>query len=305
MKNHPTFHLGNDHTDYYEQASYTWSEDSIRFLNTVNPSTQAHYLYVQECGVFKTKPPYYTERSGLPSFLIVYTIRGKGKLTWRKQTMAIEQGSCFYIDCREPHRYENADADTWEFLWLHFNGPGAEHYFEDFHSAEHPVLMPQDTFLVESTLRRILSLARKKTVYTDILTASLITNLVTELMIQSMTDSRQIFVMPDYVNRSIEFLQAHFSEPLTLDTIAAYLNISKYHLSREFTRCTGESIHQYLIRIRVNQAKILLKETTLSVEEIAYQVGIQHASHLIQLFREREGMTPLEFRKHWASVVER
>ena len=40
MKNHPTFHLGNDHTDYYEQASYTWSEDSIRFLNTVNPSTQ-------------------------------------------------------------------------------------------------------------------------------------------------------------------------------------------------------------------------------------------------------------------------
>lgn len=90
--------------------------------------------------------------------------------------------------------------------------------------------MPQDTFLVESTLRRILSLARKKTVYTDILTASLITNLVTELMIQSMTDSRQIFVMPDYVNRSIEFLQAHFSEPLTLDTIAAYLNISKYHL---------------------------------------------------------------------------
>ena len=145
MKNHPTFHLGNDHTDYYEQASYTWSEDSIRFLNTVNPSTRAHYLYVQECGVFKTKPPYYTERSGLPSFLIVYTIHGKGKLTWRKQTMAIEQGSCFYIDCREPHRYENADADTWEFLWLHFNGPGAEHYFEDFHSAEHPVLMPQDT----------------------------------------------------------------------------------------------------------------------------------------------------------------
>lgn len=40
MKNHPTFHLGNDHTDYYEQASYTWSEDSIRFLNTVNPSTR-------------------------------------------------------------------------------------------------------------------------------------------------------------------------------------------------------------------------------------------------------------------------
>ena len=84
-----------------------------------------------------------------------------------------------------------------------------------------------------------------------------------------------------------------------------WLNISKYHLSREFTRCTGESIHQYLIRIRVNQAKILLKETTLSVEEIAYQVGIHHASHFIQLFREREGMTPLEFRKHWASVVER
>lgn len=301
MKNTPTFHLETDSDEYYEQASYTWSTDSIRCLNTVPPATRSRYLYVQECGHFRTKPPYYTERSALPSYLIAYTLKGNGLLTWRNQAIPVGPGSCFYIDCREPHRYEAVGKDTWEFLWLHFYGPGAESYFEDFRFAERPILIPQNTFLIESTLRRILSLVRKKAVYTDLLTANLITNIVTELLIQSMTDSCQIFVMPDYVNSTIDFLQAHFDEALTLDEIAGHLNISKYHLSREFTRCTGDSIHQYLIRLRINHAKELLRETTLSVEEIAFRSGIHHVSHFIHLFRERENMTPLEYRRRWMS----
>ncbi len=298
LQNTPTFHL-EEKTPYYENASYTWSEDSIRYMNTVSPHARKNYLYMQECGYFQTAAPYYTERSDLPSYLILYTLSGRGQLLYEHTSHMLEAGSCFYIDCKNPHRYEPQKGQNWEFLWLHFQGICAEGYYTEFHSAGTPVVSVQDPFLTESTLRRILALNQRKTVYSEVLTSSLITGLVTELVIQKLTSSRTPFRLPDSVHDTVLFLQTHYPEPLSLDLISSHLNVSKYHLSREFSRCMGMSIHQYLISCRIQAAKELLRESSLSVEDIACQVGIGHVSHFIQLFRDREGSTPLEYRKMW------
>ena len=68
--------------EYLERASYTWSEDSIRFINTPTQKARSKFFYVQEVGYFKTKPPYFTERQNLNSYLIVYTISGRGILKY-------------------------------------------------------------------------------------------------------------------------------------------------------------------------------------------------------------------------------
>lgn len=296
--NTPSFHLEKE-ASYYENASYVWSEDSIRLMNTVSPHAREHYLYMQECGYFQTAPPYYTERSSLPSYLILYTLSGSGRLLYEKTSWPLEKGSCFYIDCMRPHRYEPSAEGRWEFLWLHFNGISAKGYHTDFLHTGGPVLQILDPFPMESALRRILSLNQRRAIYSEVLTASLITSLITELIIQKQTDSRTPFCMPDIVHDAVGFIQAHYSEPLTLSLIAGQMNISQSHLSREFSRCMGISIHQYLINCRIQAAKELLRESNLSVEDIACQVGNSHVSHFIRLFREREGCTPLEYRKVW------
>ena len=134
LQNTPTFHL-EEKTPYYENASYTWSEDSIRYMNTVSPHARKNYLYMQECGYFQTAAPYYTERSDLPSYLILYTLSGRGQLLYEHTSHMLEAGSCFYIDCKNPHRYEPQKGQNWEFLWLHFQGICAEGYYTEFHSA--------------------------------------------------------------------------------------------------------------------------------------------------------------------------
>lgn len=134
LQNTPTFHL-EEKTPYYENASYTWSEDSIRYMNTVSPHARKNYLYMQECGYFQTAAPYYTERSDLPSYLILYTLSGQGQLLYEHTSHMLEAGSCFYIDCKNPHRYEPQKGQNWEFLWLHFQGICAEGYYTEFHSA--------------------------------------------------------------------------------------------------------------------------------------------------------------------------
>lgn len=298
LHNTPTFHLEEKAT-YYENASYSWSADSVRYTNTVSSHARKNYLYMQECGYFQTAAPYYTERSDLPSYLILYTLSGQGKLLYEHASHKLEPGSCFYIDCRHPHRYEPYKEKKWEFLWLHFQGICAQGYYTDYCSTGSPVILVQDPFLTESTLRRILALNQRKTVYSEVLTSSLITSLITELVIQKLTLSQKRFRLPDPVHDAAFFLQTHYPEPLRLDQIAKHLNVSKYHLSREFTRYMGISIHQYLISCRIQAAKELLRESDLSIEAIACQVGISHISHFIQLFRDREGCTPLEYRKMW------
>ena len=66
---------------------------------------------------------------------------------------------------------------------------------------------------------------------------------------------------------------------------------------REFREIAGLSIGQYHIMVRMSKAKELLSETSLPIEEIAYQVGYENVYLLHRLFKARTGMSPSEYRK--------
>ena len=61
----------------------------------------------------------------------------------------------------------------------------------------------------------------------------------------------------------------------------------------------SHKIYEYQIELRLSYAKELLKYTDLPVNEIAERCGINQASHFINLFKSREHITPLQFRKSW------
>lgn len=108
---------------YMEKLDLTWSDDSIRFINTATPRARQTFFYVQEAGDFCTSSPYFTERENLNSFLIIYTLRGKGLLKYHGSQYSLHPGTTAYINCMEHHHYECLQKQNWEFLWLHFNGP--------------------------------------------------------------------------------------------------------------------------------------------------------------------------------------
>jgi len=142
----------NNH--YLERASYSWSNDSIRLIVTPSSVAKSIFFYIQEAGYFKTQAPYFTERQNLDSFLIVYTISGKGLLRYEGKEYTLSSGQCFYINCMNHHYYEALTNNTWEFLWIHFNGSTALGYYEEFVRTGFKILNIQDRFLIESTLRR-------------------------------------------------------------------------------------------------------------------------------------------------------
>lgn len=286
---------------YLERYSSTWTDDSVRYMNTPSQDIRNTFFYVQETGFFKTYPPYFTERAGLNSFLIVYTAAGRGLLRYDGREYQCLPGDAFYINCQNRHYYECADQDGWNILWLHFNGNGGLGYYNEFVKTEFSPIHFEEPFPIESIMYRILSLTAKKDIHSELICSSLIVSLLTELLIRSCGAGLSLTATPQYIKDAVKYIDVHFKEAVSLDLLQKEFNISKYHLAREFKRYVGKTINRYLIDCRLNYAKELLRFSNLTVNEIAFACGMNNVSHFIGLFRQAEGATPHTFRREWTS----
>ncbi|MDU7708648.1 MAG: AraC family transcriptional regulator [Clostridium sp.] len=286
-------------TKVLERGSHTWSEDSIRMILTPSSTARSTYFYTQEVGYFKTFHPYFSERENLDSFLIVYTVSGKGYLEYEGQTYPITKGQCFYINCEQHHLYRTDREEDWEILWIHFNGNSALGYYKEFTRNGFQILSVRDEFFMERTLWRIIALNQKKDLTTELVTSNLINGILTELLLQTATNNADTFLIPDYIRQIVREIDKNFKSGLPLSYFEEFTHRSRYHILKEFKKYIGVTIHEYIITARISYAKELLKYSDLPVSEIAFEAGMNNVTHFINLFKAREGTTPLAYRKAW------
>lgn len=93
------------------------------------------------------------------------------------------------------------------------------------------------------------------------------------------------------------YLESHHSEDISLDSLSSSMYISPTYMSKLFKEETGESPINYLIKIRMEKAKILLIKKELSIKEIANAVGYQDAYHFSKLFKKYTGISPSDYIK--------
>lgn len=99
------------------------------------------------------------------------------------------------------------------------------------------------------------------------------------------------------LQRITDYIEATLSQSITLQELAAIVNLSHYHFARIFKRTTGQSPHQYVIERRLTRAHALLLTGDLPLAAIADLVGFADQSHLSFHFRRRFGLTPAQFRQ--------
>lgn len=103
-------------------------------------------------------------------------------------------------------------------------------------------------------------------------------------------DINVIFSIKDYVDH-------HYNEDLNLDNMASKFFISKYYLSHQFKNLIGYGFKNYIQLLRINKAKILLQSTDFSLNDISSRVGYDNINYFIRIFKEKEEMTPHQYRK--------
>lgn len=102
------------------------------------------------------------------------------------------------------------------------------------------------------------------------------------------------------VYRILDYLNEHYAEPLTLNQISEKFFISASHLSHAFKKETGLSPMQYMIQRRIGKAQSLLVETSLPIQAIEERLGFSDNAHFSKMFKKCVGVTPKEYRKHFA-----
>ncbi len=103
--------------------------------------------------------------------------------------------------------------------------------------------------------------------------------------------------LPAFALRKIvALLEARLTEGVPLGKLAEEAGYSAFHFSRLFKRTTGLSPSQYLISLRMAQARRLLRESARSIIEVGLEVGYTNPSHFAQIFRRQVGVTPSEYR---------
>lgn len=100
----------------------------------------------------------------------------------------------------------------------------------------------------------------------------------------------------DLTTRLIEYLSLHFRQPLTLDTVAHELGVSRCHLSHVFSQRLGSSFTDYVSFLRLNDARELLSGTDRSVSEICLDCGFTSQRTFNRAFQKFYLTTPRQFR---------
>lgn len=95
----------------------------------------------------------------------------------------------------------------------------------------------------------------------------------------------------------ISYIDQHYSDSITLESVAKESGITKEHLSRFFRQYMGTTVKKYLTGIRMHYAYRLLIDTDLTELEIALRCGFPDCRSFLGSFKSRYGMTPLKYRK--------
>ncbi|MCY9659875.1 response regulator [Paenibacillus chondroitinus] len=93
-----------------------------------------------------------------------------------------------------------------------------------------------------------------------------------------------------------KFIDTHYSENINLKSIAAQFYMNSVYLGQLFRKTYGAYFNGYLLKLRVEEAKKLLRQTDLRMYEIAARVGIPNANYFVTQFEKWEKVSPLEYR---------
>jgi AraC-like DNA-binding protein len=106
--------------------------------------------------------------------------------------------------------------------------------------------------------------------------------------------SREFYL--ENIDRAKNFMRTRFPENISLAAVARVAGISVFHFSRLFKAFTGRAPHQYLLQLRLEHTRALLRNTRLSVTEICFVSGFASLEHFLAMFRSRYGLSPRQYR---------
>lgn len=253
-------------------------------------------LYMTSAGGWNNQEAMLREQ-GYPDFQWIQCVDGEGVLETESSRHTVSRGQGMLLFPNRPHYYF-ATQEPWEVRWITFNGRYAADLLASLHFTRSQVLYVSNPDSILKKIHGALTLLQSKDPLRNVEGSSLIYQVLLDLYTYSsaaeVRSKRQHY---EQLSPVLTFIEDHYTEPLTLNRLSAELGLSPQYTCQLFQRTLGLRPFEYINRYRLRKAKeLLLQHPQHDVKQVAAEVGYEHASYFIKLFKQQEGVTPSRFR---------
>ena len=210
--------------------------------------------------------------------LIHYVRQGHGSVYKNDACYEVHEGQAFVIYPGEIVTYTADSCDPWHYQWVAFDG---------ILSARFRELGTVVSDFPGEIMKEFCDLGDKD--LPEYRAASLLYRLYAELFANKKRKHH-------YVRRVQDHIRALYMKPLSVEEIAAQMNLDRRYLSRLFKQKTGQTVQDFLISVRMEEAKKLLLQGN-SVEQTAFLCGYEDSCNFSKMFKRKTGKSPQMWKK--------
>lgn len=258
-------------------------------------------LVVGSCGTYRlySRPrlPTYRPRGRL-DYQLLYIAAGKAHFFLGGEDVTVSAGHMVLYQPKEMQRYVYYGVDQTEVFWVHFTGNDVKRILRSygFRLEEHVFYCGKSPEYRKIFQEMIQELQLIRPHYEELLAM-----LLRQLFILISRQFKGGFKLADYVQDEMEaairYFGEYYSTPIVIDEYAAGMHRSTAWFIRSFKQYTGMTPMQYIISIRLANAKRLLSTTDYNVTEIASMVGYDNPLYFSRLFKKQLGIAPSDYKK--------
>lgn len=278
-----------------------------RHIHTSSIWARSNLLSLQEVGTLRALRSHTAGRQGLHSYLFFVVLEGSGTVSFDGKEACLQAGDCVFIDCRKAYTHTSDEQNPWRLAWCHFQGSSMNGLYTKYTSrGGNWFFHPKDQKVYERLLQNLYETATSESYILDVkintILAELVELLFEETIVPEQENGKHVVenARDAFDVTAVKcYIEEHFTEELSLDSVAKALFIQKGYLCRIFKDSYGTSINTYIQQVRIAKAKGLLRFSKLSVAQIAEECGFEDANYFSRQFKKQEGMTPGEYRKQW------
>lgn len=263
-------------------------------------------LNLYQFGWERTEPLHSYGPHARNHYLFHYVIAGKGTLFANEQVYEITGGHGFLVVPGQITTYRADEQEPWEYTWIEFDGLRAQESLRLAGiSGAAPIYTPANQEAGERLQQQMLYIVNNGNAHSLHLIGHgflFLSQLVESSAYHSNQNVRRL--RDFYIKEALSFIESNFQRDITIEEIAAVCGLNRSYFGKVFRETMGESPQAFLLHYRMARAAQLLKETRLSVGDIAQQVSYDNQLHFSRAFKNVHGISPREYRQtHFSAVT--
>ena len=253
-------------------------------------------LSIYNCGLQSCERGYTWGPGVRDHYLIHCVVNGRGTYTVNNTVYELCAGDIFLAKPSQLITYSADRDDPWEYYWVGFNGACANQLVMQLPFSEgSPVHHCKNADAVKQGLLNIF-LSRGPQPRNEALMVGYLYLFIAQLMQEAQElEPRSASSSSQYVINAIKYIQFNYSHDISIDDIAKAVGVSRSHLYRVFMGSVSQSPIDYLTNYRINEACYLLRNSQLSIAEIAVSVGFFDQFYFSRVFKKVKGVPPSKF----------